>query len=76
MRPDYYKVKVRAKIEGFPTKTEAEIECFDLIDSLGLDFYLGNTLKYLWRAGRKTASPLDDIKKAATYLNQAVERRS
>jgi hypothetical protein len=39
------------------------------------DFYLGNALKYLWRAGKKGgATKVSDLKKIRTYINEALER--
>jgi hypothetical protein len=67
IRPNYY----RAVVQG------VEVECFELIDALDLDFYLGNALKYLWRAGKKEgASKISDLKKIRTYIDQALERAS
>jgi hypothetical protein len=39
-------------------------------------FCLGNALKYLSRAGKKSADALEDLRKAAWYLNYEIERRS
>lgn len=46
------------------------IECIDVTESR--DFLLGNTLKYLWRAGKKGPA-LEDLKKAQWYLSRAIE---
>ena len=49
-------------------------ECIDLLESLNLNFFVGNSFKYLWRAGRKDKSKMkEDIKKAIFYLNREVE---
>lgn len=74
MRPDYYKVTTLARVPGHAGKVEVELECFDLIDGLGLCFYLGNALKYLFRAGRKTADRREDLAKAVTYCRVRMER--
>lgn len=66
MRPDYYKVIVRARVPGRGDFVEAEIECFDLIRALGFDFFLGNALKYLFRLGRKSDSRRSDLAKTIT----------
>ena len=64
MRPSYYGSK-----NG--------IEVFDVIDSFDLDFYSGNVVKYLLRAGRKDPSKrIEDLVKARTYLNRIIERES
>lgn len=45
-----------------------------VVDAFGLDFYAGNVLKYLLRAGKKDIAPrLDDLKKARNYLNKLIE---
>lgn len=67
MRPNYYKVRVKCSDGG-----THEVECFDLIDALGLDFYTGNVLKYLFRCGRKLGqSRLDELAKVKTYATRA-----
>ena len=47
--------------------TATEIEPIDVIEAWGLNYNLGNALKYISRAGRKE-SRKDDIIKAANYL--------
>lgn len=44
-----------------------------VIDDWGLGFYLGNTVKYISRAGRK-GSRLEDLKKARQYLDWEIEK--
>jgi hypothetical protein len=49
------------------------LECIDVIEALDLPFHLGNTLKYLWRAGRKDGThTLEDLKKARFYLDRQI----
>lgn len=76
IRPSYYQAEVRAMVGQDASQEEMVfVECFDLIDALELDFYLGNALKYLWRAGKKDGAPkLSDLKKIKTYIGQAIER--
>ena len=59
--PDYYK--------------RGGIEAIDAIEAWGLGFHLGNVVKYIARAGRKTKDGLRDLKKAEWYLNREIERR-
>lgn len=48
---------------------------FAIIDAFGLDFYRGNALKYLLRAGRKPgAAEKEDLKKGLHYLQEAIDR--
>lgn len=57
-------------------KDAARVECITVIEDLGLDFPLGNALKYLWRAGRKdSAKTLQDLEKARFYVDRAIARR-
>lgn len=50
-------------------------EAIKVIDAWGLGFCLGNTLKYIARAGRKNGeSVLDDLKKARWYLDYHIAR--
>ena len=39
-----------------------------------MTFNVGNAVKYTWRAGLKSKSPIEDLKKAVWYLNREVER--
>lgn len=39
----------------------------------GLNFYLGNALKYISRAGRK-GSAIEDLRKAKEYIDFEIER--
>lgn len=58
-----------------PSHYAAEgMQPWDVIDAFGLDYYLGNVLKYILRAGRKDIAPrLDDLKKARNCLSRAIE---
>lgn len=47
-------------------------ECIKVIDAWGLGFNLGNTLKYISRAGRKDEPRLLDLRKAAWYLQYEI----
>lgn len=39
-----------------------------------LNFNLGNVVKYVARAGRKSADPLEDLLKAEFYLRRELDR--
>ena len=47
-------------------------EAIKVIDAWGLGFALGNAVKYIARHRRK-GKPLEDLRKAAWYLNHAIE---
>ena len=49
-------------------------EPIDVIEDWELGFNLGNTVKYISRAGRKD-DIVQDLEKAAWYLNREIERR-
>ena len=50
------------------------VECIDIVRWMG--FNLGNVVKYLWRDGLKdTEVELQDLEKAAWYLNNEIQRR-
>lgn len=49
-------------------------ETIKVIDAWGLGFSLGNAVKYISRAGKK-GDALEDLKKAAWYLQHAIEQR-
>lgn len=48
-------------------------EAIKVIEQWGLGFHLGNTVKYISRAGKKDpAKELEDLKKAAWYLDRRI----
>ena len=50
-------------------------DVLDVITHFSLNFQRGNVLKYVCRAGKKDKrSELEDLKKAATYLNREICR--
>lgn len=48
-----------------------QIECIDVVEHM--PFALGSVVKYLWRHEMKGG--IEDLKKAAWYLNREIERR-
>jgi hypothetical protein len=50
-------------------------EAIKVIEAWGLDFCLGNVVKYISRAGKKDPNKeLEDLKKAVWYLNRRIEQ--
>ena len=51
-------------------------EVIKIIDAYGwgYEFALGNAIKYILRAGKKTDSPLEDLKKAKWYIERAINK--
>ena len=51
-----------------------QYEAIKVIDAWGLGFSLGNTIKYISRAGKKNpAAELEDLKKAKWYLEHHIQ---
>ena len=50
------------------------LQAIDVIEQFGLNYNLGNSAKYVLRAGKKTTSPLTDLKKAIWYLEREIKR--
>lgn len=48
-------------------------EAINVIEAWGLNFSLGNVLKYISRAGKK-GDLLEDLKKARWYLDREIKR--
>ena len=49
-------------------------EAIKVIDAWGLDFALGNVVKYVSRAGKKTDDALEDLEKAKWYICHAIDK--
>ena len=47
------------------------IEVIDIIEAFGLDFSLGNVVKYVLRCTAK-GKPVEDLKKARWYLDRTI----
>ena len=53
--------------------TESKVEVIDAIDAWGLNYHLGNCVKYVARAGKKDKTKeLEDLRKAQWYLTRAI----
>lgn len=71
-------VKRRAKKEAInhPAHYGGEdnpYEAIKIIEALGFGFCLGNTFKYMARAGKKNKMRLEDLQKSLWYLNREVQ---
>jgi hypothetical protein len=62
-RPEYYGGK------------DSTYEVFTVLEAwkLDKDFYLGNVLKYLARAGKKSFNKKEDLEKALVYLQRRID---
>jgi hypothetical protein len=57
--------------------TSNPYEVFNVLEAWNLDkdFYLGNVIKYIARAGKKDASKeIEDLQKAEVYLNRRIKQ--
>lgn len=53
----------------------SKFEVIDIIEDFGLGFYLGNSLKYILRVGRKHQEQdmyVEDMRKAIWYLEREI----
>jgi hypothetical protein len=52
-------------------------EAIDIIEAYGLNFALGNAIKYILRCGHKggVTDAVADLEKARAYLTREIERR-
>ena len=54
--------------------TSGKIECIEYITDKGLDFCLGNAVKYITRAGHKDPEKtIEDLEKAVFYINYKIK---
>ena len=51
------------------------VETIDFIEAKDLNYRLGNVVKYVSRAGKKDSDPVQDLEKAAWYLQREIEAR-
>lgn len=79
-------VRVPLLPEGFDMKSTKEhvnhpkhycshpsgVECIQITEHM--NFNLGNAIKYIWRAGLKSDSPLEDLHKAKWYVEREIAR--
>jgi hypothetical protein len=63
-RPNYYGEK------------DSIYEVFNVLEAWKLDedFYLGNVIKYIVRAGKKTNTKKEDLQKALVYLQRRINK--
>jgi hypothetical protein len=57
-------------------RSESGHEAIDVISAWGLNFALGNVIKYVCRAGLKSRdTELEDLRKALFYLESEIKAR-
>ena len=62
-------------INNPPHYRSGGIETIDFIEAKDLNYRLGNVIKYVSRAGRKDTDPVQDLEKAAWYLQREITAR-
>ena len=50
----------------------SSIECIQITEHM--NFCLGNAIKYIWRAGLKSSSEIEDLRKARWYIEREIQR--
>ena len=53
--------------------TDGGYETIDFIEKMQLGYHLGNVVKYISRAGKKSLDPIEDLKKAMWYLERLMK---
>jgi hypothetical protein len=48
------------------------VECITVTEHMS--FNVGNAVKYLWRAGLKSPDEIEDLRKAAWYVDREIKR--
>jgi Protein of unknwon function (DUF3310) len=48
------------------------VECIQITEHM--NFCLGNAVKYIWRAGLKSSSEIEDLRKARWYVDREIQR--
>jgi transposase-like protein len=70
------KIKDRPDPVNHPPHYKAGgIETIDFIEAKDLNYRLGNVVKYVSRAGKKDSDPIQDLEKAAWYLQREIAAR-
>lgn len=54
------------------TEHPSGVECITITEHM--NFCVGNAIKYLWRAGLKSADAVEDLRKAAWYVQREIDR--
>lgn len=54
------------------TSHPSGVECIQVTEHF--NFNLGNSIKYIWRAGLKSTNSLQDLRKAMWYLEREISR--
>lgn len=75
-KPPHYQSPFPIKVpDNYGDYIIVHIQALDVIKAWGLNFNLGNVIKYILRSGKKgtTEKYLEDLKKARFYLTEEIE---
>jgi len=50
----------------------SNVECIQITEHM--NFCLGNAVKYIWRAGLKSNSKVEDLRKARWYIDREIQK--
>jgi len=69
-------VEIKADLVNHPPHYRTGgVETIDFIEAKDLNYRLGNVVKYVSRAGKKSSDPVQDLEKAAWYLQREIAAR-
>ena len=68
-------IEIKNDIINHPAHyTSGNIETWDYIEDKNLNYFLGNAVKYISRAGKKNKDTyVEDLRKAIAYLNKEID---
>jgi hypothetical protein len=70
------KMKKKSNVNHPKHYNRGKFEVIDVIHDWGLGFNLGNTVKYIARAGHKDPNKqIEDLEKAIFYIKDEIKRR-
>ena len=61
-------IRARGEYKSHPSG----VECIQITEHM--NFCLGNAIKYIWRAGLKSNSEIEDLRKARWYIDREIQR--
>jgi hypothetical protein len=69
-------VKAKKEAVNHPTHYGGDdvYEHIKVVEAWGLNYALGNATKYICRAGKKTDDAVEDLEKAAWYIQHEIAR--
>lgn len=70
---DLDEISKKSTVDHPPHYTHGTYETIDIIEDWGLDYHVGNAVKYLSRAGKKDPNKyIEDLQKAIWYIDRKI----